>query len=106
MFLAFSLVLAGCKCITVPAQYAIRPKAGLNITFQEGALGQPERTVTITSDDLGAPPKHLTGTHSRSDHTERGFQFVCWPMLCIVMAHSIIVPELAWHAWRKVACIE
>lgn len=56
LFLAFSLTLAGCKCISVPAQDAVRPKAGLNITFRDNAPGLPERTATITSDDIGDHP--------------------------------------------------
>lgn len=59
LFVAFSLGLAGCQCISVPAQDSTPPKAGLNIIFNEDAEGQPggvERTVTITSNAAGNPP--------------------------------------------------
>jgi hypothetical protein len=52
-----AVALPSCKCITVPAQDSVRPRATLTVTFMDSdASGPHERTVTITSADLGNPP--------------------------------------------------
>lgn len=48
--------VSACNCIDVPAQDSIRPHAALTVIYRENAPGMPERTVTITSTELGDPP--------------------------------------------------
>jgi hypothetical protein len=48
--------LTACECIDVPAQDSTRPHAALTVIYRDDGPGMPERTVTVTSAELGDPP--------------------------------------------------